>query len=333
MSKKTGLKFVGKLIKPQGGFISSFLRNYKKYLLSGPAYRIYIMLAGILIFSLFIAASISRYLSSEILISTLKNINIAETSGPSPTKKSGINAYSSILKYNLPDSTINGGLTSYASTGRLLLSSMNLDLVGTIRGAINYAFFINKSNGNKEIFVKQGDTIKPGLLLQSVHSKYIVVESGPTKSVIKIGDNSSDISGGSDSGPQLATSGPPVSTAAGNGIPNYANLVKKTGDYSYEINRSGINKKQLNKIFTQMQAVPNFVGGKIKGFKILNMMPTGIFSYMGLQTGDVIENIDGTPLKNPQETMNLLSGLLYQKSISIGIRRSGSNITMNYSIN
>lgn len=308
----------------------SFIKNYRKYIFSRSAVNFYIHLAAVIALSLFIAGSISRYISSQIFIQTVRSQNTSDTVGASTVKSSGIGEYSSILKYNLSESTVNGSLVSYARTGRVLLSSLNLDLVGTINGSINYAFFIDKSSGNKEIFIMQGEPVKPGYLLFSVHPKYVIIASGAAKTRVKINGNAVV----SEAPVNEASAKPvvPAGNNSGSTTTDYARIVKKTGAYTYEINRSDINKNQLNKIFTQMQAIPNFVGGKISGFKILNMMPTGIFHYMGLKTGDVIMSIDGTPLKTPQEAINLLSGLLYQNNISIGVRRTGSNITLSYSI-
>ncbi len=88
----------------------------------------------------------------------------------------------------------------------------------------------------------------------------------------------------------------------------------------------------LNSIFTQMHTVPDIVNGKIIGFKVLTVVPTGIFAYMGLRPGDAIKSINGTPLSSPQEAVNLLSGLMNENNVSIDLTQGAQNITMNYRI-
>jgi general secretion pathway protein C len=81
-----------------------------------------------------------------------------------------------------------------------------------------------------------------------------------------------------------------------------------------------------------MHAVPDIVNGRIIGFKVLTVVPTGIFAYMGFQPGDIIKSVNGTSLSSPQEAVNLLSGLMNENNVSIDLTQGAQNITMNYRI-
>lgn len=309
-----------------------FRGNIKAYLTSKRAVGVYLHLSAIIAVSVFAAAMAGRYVSSRLFSYGLANRNPSRIkSAPAGSKKTGIELYVPILTYNILGSTINGNLVSYSGTGNAAFESLNLSLIGTIKGGINYAFFTDKSAEGKEIFVKQGDIIKSGYTLSEVHSKYVIVTNGSSKNMIMLAkENTSQAAGQNQA---AVPSAQPLTENGGPGGGNFAKAVKQTGAYSYEINRSMISKKQLNAVFTQMHAVPNIVSGKINGFKVLNVMPTGIFHYMGFDPGDVIQNINGTPLTNPQEAVNLLSGLLYQKNITVNISRGESNITLKFLIN
>ena len=174
-------------LKFSKNFFSELKSGIKKYSTSKFAADIYLHLLAIIAVSVFIAISVSRFVSFKIFIYGLNNKNAArEKERPGALKKTGIYLYSPILKYNIPDSAINGNLISYADSGRALFASMDLSLIGTIKGAMNYAFFTDKSAGGKEIFVKQGDIIKLNYVLYGVHSKYVVISNGPAKKDIRI---------------------------------------------------------------------------------------------------------------------------------------------------
>ena len=239
-------------------------------------------------------------------------------------KKPDINRYATILKYNPINAVVNGPLLNFNSED--YTPSLNLTLIGTISGSFGYAFFINKTDG-KELFIPQGAEIKPGYYLSAVKLKSVVISGFGrrfTVYLVKIKNgNASTFSSGSTAGNMPHPANPMASLSS---------AIKKTGPYSYLIDRSKIKKSDLNSIFTQMHAVPDIVNGRIIGFKVLTVVPTGIFAYMGFQPGDIIKSVNGTPLSSPQEAVNLLSGLMNENNVSIDLTEGAQNITMNYRI-
>lgn len=87
----------------------------------------------------------------------------------------------------------------------------------------------------------------------------------------------------------------------------------------------------LDKIFTEVRVVPNFVGGKPAGIRLLSMTPTSIFGKLGMQRGDVLERINGVDLdmKTGFEIFNRLKG---EKKITVDLVRNGQKQTLDYEI-
>ncbi len=87
----------------------------------------------------------------------------------------------------------------------------------------------------------------------------------------------------------------------------------------------------LDKIFTEVRVVPNFVAGKPAGIRLLSMTPTSIFGKLGMQRGDVLERINGVDLdmKTGFEIFNRLKG---EKRITVDLVRNGQKQTLDYEI-
>lgn len=109
--------------------------------------------------------------------------------------------------------------------------------------------------------------------------------------------------------------------------------VAKQGDNKFVVDKAEIDNALANpdKLFTEVQAVPNFVGGKPAGIKLLSMTSSSIFSKLGLQRGDVLEKINGTEL-DIASGMNLFNQLKNQNRISIDLTRNGKKQTLDYEI-
>ncbi|MHB1679533.1 MAG: PDZ domain-containing protein [bacterium] len=286
-------------------------------------------LAFVILLSFFASISAINYIKYKIFSFNMTLINKKQVSFKNnlTAKKTSIELYEPILKYNLLNAGINGPLISYNS--KTYFMPLNFNLIGTIKGSINYAFFINKST-HKELFVPQGSEIKTGYYLSKVNFRNVIVTSFGKNFIIYL----------------VKINAKSASSQNHNGAKNYANsqtagilnnkslnsAIKKTGQYSYLIQRSKIKKSDLNSIFTQMHAVPDLINGRIIGFKVLSVVPGGIFSYMGFQPGDVIKSINGTSLSSPQEAVNLLSGLMNENYVNINMTRGTHNLTFNYRI-
>ena len=109
--------------------------------------------------------------------------------------------------------------------------------------------------------------------------------------------------------------------------------VAKQGDNKFVVDKNEIDNALANvdKLFTEVQAVPNFVAGKPAGIKLLAMTPTSIFAKLGLQRGDVLEKINGSDL-DIATGMNLFNQLKNQNHISIDLTRNGKKQTLDYEI-
>jgi len=73
-------------------------------------------------------------------------------------------------------------------------------------------------------------------------------------------------------------------------------------------------------LLTQMRALPD---PQDRGFKLSEIQPDSIFQQMGLRDGDVVNAINGQPLTDPTQALELLNSLRDQNSVGISIVRAG----------
>jgi len=109
--------------------------------------------------------------------------------------------------------------------------------------------------------------------------------------------------------------------------------IAKQAEGKFAVDQAEIDNamNNLDKLFTEVRAVPNFVGGKPAGIKLLSMTPTSLFAKLGLQRGDVIERINGTEL-DMKRGFEIFNQLKNEKRITIDLNRNGAKQTLDYEI-
>jgi general secretion pathway protein C len=87
--------------------------------------------------------------------------------------------------------------------------------------------------------------------------------------------------------------------------------IEKVAENQFNVSRSEVDNalKDLNKVLTEARAVPNFENGVANGYKLFQIVPGSIYDKLGLQNGDVISGLNGTPINDPGKAFEMLSEL------------------------
>ena len=106
---------------------------------------------------------------------------------------------------------------------------------------------------------------------------------------------------------------------------------------TFTLKRSDLNKvlDNLPEVLQQARAVPNIVpgsGGRIDGFKILDIMPGSIYEKIGIQRMDIIKEVNGQPVDSPARAMELYNELKNSPQLSLTLERGGRLETNNYRV-
>ena len=130
---------------------------------------------------------------------------------------------------------------------------------------------------------------------------------------------------------------PPAASAAGGTDPLSVEMdrgIKKTGEHSYEIQRSTLESVLGNMSLLSRSAriVPEMRDGKAAGFRLYAVKPDGPFAKIGMQNGDVISSINGLEITSPEKALEVYAKLKSASHLSLGMESNGKKVTQDYNI-
>lgn len=88
----------------------------------------------------------------------------------------------------------------------------------------------------------------------------------------------------------------------------------------------------LPKLLTQARAVPNMVNGTLNGFRIDYMAPASFYEKIGVQTGDVLQRVNGVEIRDPSTILSLLQQLKNEQTVKLDIVRNDQRSTITYEL-
>lgn len=130
---------------------------------------------------------------------------------------------------------------------------------------------------------------------------------------------------------------PPEGTAATPSAPKTAALprevIKSEGEGKFTIDKGEVDNAlgNLERLYTEIRAVPNFAGGKVSGMKILSVKQGSLFDKLGLQRGDVLEKINGMEL-DVKKGLEIFNQLKSERSLTVDLVRQGTKKSFEYDI-
>jgi type II secretion system protein C len=110
--------------------------------------------------------------------------------------------------------------------------------------------------------------------------------------------------------------------------------ITKTGDYTYKIEREALEGWLDNPVCFGRQAriVPYMQDGVVTGFKLFAIRPNTLYSKLGIKNGDVILEINGVKMTNPQDALKVYQEVKEAKTVTMEILRRGKPKTLKYEI-
>lgn len=205
--------------------------------------------------------------------------------------------------------------------GPATLSSLPLNLVGTIvhaNPAKSVATIEVRSGASKILPYFPNDAIESLAVLIKVERKKAIFRNTQTNRLeyIQIKDDST-----------LNFKQQAVAAPAHTGGENTEFTVKRADLNNY--------MKNLPELLQQATAIPNIIpgtGGKVDGFKIIDIAPNSVYEKLGIKKNDVIKGVNGDLVDSPAKAMELYNTLKTSNRISLEVERNGSKVDMSYTI-
>jgi len=198
-----------------------------------------------------------------------------------------------------------------------LAGLLELHGIAVGEGKNGFAVFMEKSK-NKQVLVRIGKQIAGATLLK-VGKDNVILRYMDQEEVLKRRSASeSQFSGRPGSG-----GGGVVGSAAG--------LSSK----SITINRNELNASLSNigQVLSQVQIRPYLVAGTPDGFVVNQIRQGSIFQRMGLQEGDIIQNLDDRKVRAIDDVISLFNTLRTAPAMNLTVKREGRQEKLAYTFN
>lgn len=202
--------------------------------------------------------------------------------------------------------------------------SFSLTLIGVLVSkdtSASIAILKNEEKG-KLILLKSGENIL-GLKLALVLENGIVLEKEGTTYRIFVGK--SLIFGGEEKAkknPNRVVEKMPADNSLKSSHPAHLGQGLK----KMEFVRSDVERRVQREwplILKETRFVPNYVNGKIKGFRITSLPDKGIIAETGILKNDVVREVNGTELNDVATLFRLYSELKNENQCEVAIERNG----------
>ncbi len=189
------------------------------------------------------------------------------------------------------------------------VTSLNLKLFGTrIDSAMGRgAAFITTPDGIQNSYVV-GDEIVPGVKLKAIASDNITIERGGTTEQLYL-DQSVAAAVVQPGAPPPPPGVPPPAGVAPMPAAPRAPLTPKA-------------------IIEGINFVPRMEKGVVTGFQVAPKGSSDAFNASGLQQGDIVTHIDGTPIRSPEGALAAINGLAPQARVSFTVDRGGKPVVV-----
>jgi len=144
-----------------------------------------------------------------------------------------------------------------------------------------------------------GSTLPGGVRLHEVYTDRVVLDRGGALETLPLPRT-------------VAASGRPGRATAGGAEPPIGDAVQKLIAGGPEV------------VGDVLRPMPSYANGKLMGFRVYAGRDRRKFAKLGLQPGDVVTQVNGVPLGDPQHGLDALRSLGNQASATVTVERAGT---------
>ena len=155
-------------------------------------------------------------------------------------------------------------------------------------------------NRNEENIYFIGDTVTAGATLHAVDADRVVLNRSGTLEVLKLPKD----------------------------FPKATGQVRRN---TTTVSRTAANPRSIQNVVTQnitkladvIRPTPYYVSGQMQGYRVYPGRDRKKFAALGLRPGDLIKDIDGAALTNPQQATRIFQSLGNAEQVSVTVERNG----------
>jgi len=182
---------------------------------------------------------------------------------------------------------------------------LSLTLKGTMAGSDNrLTIAIIADSRNEEQIYTIGDAVTSGTTLHAVYTDQVVLDRSGNLEALKL---PKDL---------------PISSAP---VRRQATSVNRSAASNAASAQSiqNVVTQNATKLADVIRPTPYFVGGQQQGYRVYPGRDRRQFAALGLRPGDLIKDIDGAALTDPQQAMQIFQNLGTAEQVSVTVERNG----------
>lgn len=248
---------------------------------------------------------------------------------PAAVRKPALADAEIILQRNIFDSSAPGSQTLAGAGSALqpvtVAPRANLTLLGTVAAGVHSLALIK---ADQEIAVYHLDEELPGggTLVEVSRNQVRIAYPGGNEDLLTV-----DVQGQAGSAPAgraPTSAASPRTGALGEGV-------RSIGENRWLLPREEVEKARasMNELLRQARMEPNIVDGRTEGFVVRMIQPRSLLANLGIQRGDVINQVNGVELDSPEKALQIFQQLREAKNISLSLTRGGNRLNFQYEVN
>jgi general secretion pathway protein C len=178
---------------------------------------------------------------------------------------------------------------------------LNLSLKGTIASPedeASIAIIADARNEEKIYLIR--DTVAPGTTLHAIYPDRVVLNRGGALEVLKL----------------------PKEFPQGN-APVRRNTTSVSRTATNPASIQNVVTQNVSKLADVIRPTPYYVSGQMQGYRVYPGRDRKQFAALGLRPGDLIKDIDGAALTNPQQATQIFQSLGDKDQVSVTVERNG----------
>ncbi len=243
-------------------------------------------------------------------------------SAPPPAAAEDLNSFAPILEKGLFGAATQGKLTpimtSAVAKGAPTTSQSDLVLLGTAIGSFRETFaLILKTSTKEERVFRLGDRVFDLGSLVAVKREEAEIQAGPERIRLQT---------------PMAAAAAASKPAEPAGAPGA--FAVPSGAGSYVVDQRALNAAldNVGQAMTDARLLPSTKEGKVEGFRVSEVKPSGVFGMVGIRNGDVLLRINDFAIDSPDKAIQSFVSLKGQSRIKLDLIRDGQPTTLNYDI-
>lgn len=199
-------------------------------------------------------------------------------------------------------------------------TKLNITLLGTVSGVDETAVAVIQEPAKRsQSLYKIGDTVQNATIVKILRGK-VILSVGGKNQVLTMEENTAG------SKQTFGSRSPRTPTRS----PSPATTPASTSTITLE--RTMVNEalNDVTKLLSQVRVRPHYRDGKPDGLMLTQIRPNTIFTRLGLRNGDVIQNVGGQQIGNPDDIMSFYEELKSGSPVSLEIMRRGRQKSLSY---